>query len=92
MTADSYEFHIEVKHHCSPPNRFTWEIRAMCGLAVEESRVQFGSWEEASHAGKQALERFSQRRYADDAPDRTIRHVLGRRRLTSQSDAAADVG
>ena len=54
MTADSYQFHIEVKHHCPPPNWCTWETRATHGLAVEELRVQFGSWEEASQAGKHA--------------------------------------
>jgi hypothetical protein len=64
MTADSYQFHIEVKHYCPPPNRYTWETRATHGLPVEESRVQFGSWEEASQAGKHALEHFLQRRYA----------------------------
>jgi hypothetical protein len=71
ITADPYQFHVEVKHRRPPPNRYTWEIRATHDLPVEESRVQFGSWEEASQAGKHALERFLQRRYADEASNRT---------------------
>jgi hypothetical protein len=48
-----------VKHHCSAPKRYTWEIRAAHGLSVEESRDQFASWEEASQAGKYALNNAS---------------------------------
>ena len=48
---------IEVKHRCSAPNRYTWEIvREHEVLPLEESWDRFGSWEEASQAGKKALE------------------------------------
>jgi len=41
-----------------PPNRYTWEIvREHEALPLEESCDRFGSWEEASQAGKKALER-----------------------------------
>jgi hypothetical protein len=43
-THDTSQFHVEVKHHCSAPKRYTWEIRAAHGLSVEESRDQFASW------------------------------------------------
>ena len=56
------QFHVEVKHHCSAPKRYTWEIRAAHGLSVEESRDQFASWEEASQAGKYALKDLLQRK------------------------------
>lgn len=52
---DSSQLHVEVKHHYSTPRRYTWEIRPAQGLAVEESRLQFDSWEEASQAGNRAL-------------------------------------
>jgi hypothetical protein len=58
-THDTSQFHVEVKHHCSAPKRYTWEIRAAHGLSVEESRDQFASWEEASQAGKYALNNAS---------------------------------
>jgi hypothetical protein len=49
---------VEVKHRCSAPNRYTWEIvREHEVLPLEESCDRFGSWEEASQAGKKALER-----------------------------------
>jgi hypothetical protein len=54
-------FRVEIKHRCPPPNRYTWEI--YCNdkvLPVKESRAQFGGWEEASQAAKQALKKFSQ--------------------------------
>jgi hypothetical protein len=59
---DSYQFHVEVKHRCPAPKRYTWEIRAGQGLPLEESRLQFASWEEASQAGKDGLKLFLQRR------------------------------
>ena len=50
---------VEIKHRCPAPNRYTWEI--FCehrALPVEESRDQFGSWEEASQVGKKALKKL----------------------------------
>jgi hypothetical protein len=50
------EFRVEVKHHCPPPDRYTWQIyRTGRELSVSESKGQYGSWEEASQAGKKAL-------------------------------------
>jgi hypothetical protein len=54
--------HVEVTHRFPAPNRYGWELRPAAGLSVEESRVQFGSWEEASQAGKLALTQFLQLR------------------------------
>ena len=45
--------HVEVIHRFPASNRYGWELRHVAGLPVEESRVQFASWEEASQAGKQ---------------------------------------
>jgi len=50
---------VKVTHRFPTPNRYGWELRAATGLPVEESRVQFASWEEASQAGKLALNQFS---------------------------------
>jgi hypothetical protein len=51
---------VEVKHRRPAPNRYTWEIfREHKILPVEESCDQFGSWEEASQAGKKALKKLS---------------------------------
>jgi len=48
---------VEVKHRCAAPKRYTWEIFSDGKmLPVEESTDQFRSWEEASQAGKKALE------------------------------------
>jgi hypothetical protein len=48
---------VEVKHRCAAPKRYTWEIFSEGKtLPVEESTDQFRSWEEASQAGKKALE------------------------------------
>ena len=47
---------VEVKHRCPAPNQYTWEIfRDREALPVEESFNRFGSWEEASQAGKKVL-------------------------------------
>jgi hypothetical protein len=47
---------VEVKHRCPAPNRYTWAIvREHEVLPLEESCDRFGSWEEASQAGKEAL-------------------------------------
>jgi hypothetical protein len=47
---------VAVKHRRPAPNRYTWEIRREHEvLPVEESRKQFGSWEEASLDGNKAL-------------------------------------
>ena len=54
--------HVEVTHRFLAPNRYGWEIATCCGPAVEESQVQFVSWEEASQAGKLALTQFLQLR------------------------------
>jgi hypothetical protein len=65
MRADlnAADFWVEVRHRRPPPKRFTWEIhcKGVC-LSVEESRGQFGSWEEASQAGKKGLIQFLQAR------------------------------
>jgi len=51
---------VEVKHRHAAPNRYTWEIhRDNEALPVEEGRNQFGSWEEASQAGKNMLKKSS---------------------------------
>jgi hypothetical protein len=57
------DFWVEVKHRRPLPKRYTWEIhrKGLC-LSVEESRDQFGSWEEASQIGKKALNQFLQAR------------------------------
>ena len=47
-------------HRFPAPNRYGWELRPVAGLSVEKSRVQFTSWEEASQAGKRALNQFLQ--------------------------------
>jgi len=50
---------VEVKHRRAAPNRYTWEIYSEGKmLPVEESTEQFRSWEEASQAGKIALEKL----------------------------------
>jgi hypothetical protein len=59
-TDDSSPLHVEVTHHFPAPNRYSWELRPVAGLPVEESRVQFASWETASTAGKLALNQFLQ--------------------------------
>jgi hypothetical protein len=51
--------HVVVTHRFPAPNRYGWELRPSTGLSVEESPVQFASWEEASQAGKLALKQFS---------------------------------
>jgi hypothetical protein len=56
------ELHVVVTHRYPAPNRFGWELRPSAGLSVEESRVGFASWEEASQAGKVALKQFSTQR------------------------------
>ena len=59
-TDNSYLLHAEVTHRFPASNRYGWELRRVTGLPVEESRVQFTSWEEASQAGKRALNQFLQ--------------------------------
>jgi hypothetical protein len=54
--------HVVVTHRFPAPNRYGWELRAPTGLSVEESRVQFASWEEASQAGKLALKQLATER------------------------------
>ena len=56
----SSQLHAEVTHRFPASNRYGWELRRVAGLPVEESRVQFTSWEEASQAGKRALNQFLQ--------------------------------
>jgi hypothetical protein len=54
------QLRVEVKHRCSAPKRYTWEIfRDREALPMEESYNRFGSWEEASQAGKKELEKLS---------------------------------
>jgi hypothetical protein len=51
---------VEVKHRRPAPNAYTWEIfREREPLPVEESIHRFGSWEEASQAGKKELRKLS---------------------------------
>ena len=57
-TSNASELHVVVTHRFPAPNRYGWELRPVTGLSVEKSRVQFASWEEASQAGKLALEQF----------------------------------
>lgn len=53
---------VEVKHRWPAPTRYTWEIyREHKALPVEEARDWFGSWEEASQAGRKALQKLSSR-------------------------------
>ena len=57
---DFFPLHVKVTHRFQAPNRYGWELRPVAGLPVEESRVQFASWEGASTAGKLALNQFLQ--------------------------------
>jgi hypothetical protein len=34
VTQDTSQFHVEVKHHCSAPKRYTWEIRRFLVLTT----------------------------------------------------------
>ena len=53
LDVGSEAFHIEVKHHSPLPNRYTWQIhRPGKELPISESKGEYGSWEEASQAGK----------------------------------------
>lgn len=60
-TNDACHLHVEVTHRYPTPNRYGWELRPLSGLAVEELRAQFTSWEDASQAGKFALSQFLRR-------------------------------
>jgi hypothetical protein len=55
---DFSPLHVKVTHRHQAPNRYGWELRPATGLSVEESPVQFASWEEASNAGNLALKQF----------------------------------
>jgi hypothetical protein len=55
---DFCPLHVEVTHRFQAPNRYSWELRPAAGLRVEESRVQFASWEEASKAGNLVLKQL----------------------------------
>jgi hypothetical protein len=55
---DFSPLHVKVTHRFQSPNRYSWELRPATGLPVEESRVRFTSWEEASKAGNLALKQF----------------------------------
>ena len=57
-TDDFSRLHVKVTHRFQSPNRYSWELRPATGLPVEESCVQFASWEEASKAGNLALKLF----------------------------------
>ena len=59
-TSNASELHVVVTHRFPAPNRYGWELRPVTGLSVEELQLQFASWEEASQAGKLALEQFCQ--------------------------------
>ena len=71
-TNSASELHVEVTHRFPAPNRYGWELRPAAGLSAEESRIQFTSWEEASQAGKLALNQFLQR-HSRSAHARTSR-------------------
>jgi hypothetical protein len=60
-TSLNADFWVEVKHRRPLLKRYTWEIysKGVC-LSVEESRGEFGSWEEASKVGNKALRQFLQ--------------------------------
>ncbi len=52
-------YRVEVKHRWSFPKRYTWEVHDYTKvLPLFKSRMGFGSWEEASIAGKIALVAF----------------------------------
>jgi len=53
--------HVVVTHRFPAPNRYGWELRPATGLPVQESRVQFASWEDASQAGNRALKQSQDR-------------------------------
>ena len=53
---DLSPLHVKVTHRFQAPNRYSWELRPATGLPVEESRVQFASWEETSNAGNHRSE------------------------------------
>jgi hypothetical protein len=53
------QLHVVVTHRFPAPNRYGWERQPVTGLAAEEARVRFMSWEEASQAGNLALKQFS---------------------------------
>ena len=72
-------FRVEVKHRCAAPKRYTWEIFSEGKtLPVGESTDQFRSWEEASQAGKRALEEIIRKSFAGSTltlrPDITERN------------------
>jgi hypothetical protein len=47
---------VEVRHRGLPPTCYTWELYdEYDALPFKESREQYGSWEEASQAGKAAV-------------------------------------
>jgi hypothetical protein len=51
---------VEVKHRSPAPKSYSWEIfREREALPLEESINRFGSWEEASQAGKKELKKLS---------------------------------
>jgi hypothetical protein len=57
--SDAGHLRVEVKHRCPAPNEYTREIfRNREALPVEESFNRFGSWEEASQAGKKVLKKL----------------------------------
>jgi hypothetical protein len=54
-----HRYVVEVKHNRPGPDRYTWHIyRRDKVLPVKEASRGFHSWEEASEAGKTALEKF----------------------------------
>jgi hypothetical protein len=70
-SSDASRLRVEVKHRRPAPNRYTWEIfREHKILPVDESCDQFGSWEEASQAGKKALKKLSASPAAHGAVER----------------------
>jgi hypothetical protein len=57
--SDAGHLRVEVKHRCPAPNEYTWAIfRNREALPFEESFNRFGSWEEASQAGKKVLKKL----------------------------------
>ena len=60
------EFSVKIQHRRPLPKRYTWEIhrKGVC-LSLEESRGEFGSWEEASRDGNAALTQFLERTNPD---------------------------
>jgi hypothetical protein len=78
---------VEVKHRRAAPKRYTWEILSEGKtLPVEESTDQFRSWEEASQAGKTALEEIISKSCRTPTKGKRV-HLIDLRRDTRENRA-----